>query len=91
MNGQINIEKMFAYIARDADGTEGLIGIMTPEGWMPLVGADLQRAASLKPYAQAMANELQSIVTLAVFSVREDLETLEVNRTTKKGEDNEGN
>jgi hypothetical protein len=80
MRGDLNIETLYAFIVRDDDGTEGLIGTMTPTGWMPLVGADLQRAASLEPIAQETADASGKCVTLAHFSVRENVKEIAPNR-----------
>lgn len=85
MKGQLNIEALYAFIIRDDDGTEGLIGTMTPTGWIPLVGADLQRAASLERIAQRTADASGKCVTLAHFSVREDVKEIAPNRQAKTG------
>lgn len=85
MNGDLNIEQMFAFIVRDpADGTEGVIGTMTPTGLMPLVGADPERASSLIPIAQETANLMGVTVTLALFSKRENVDSFEPNKTIPK-------
>lgn len=83
MKGQLNIDALYAFIVRDDDGTEGLMGTMTPTGWMPMVGADLQRAASLEPIAQNLANASGKCVTLAHFSVRENVKEITPNRQEK--------
>lgn len=76
MDGQFRILSMWAFVAVDEDGTEGVVGATTPLGFMPLVGADLARIESLKPYAQQVATVSGRPVTLAHFSVRTDQETL---------------
>jgi hypothetical protein len=81
MKGQINIEKITAYIMRDQDGTEGIIGSLTPTGWMPLIGADIDRITQLEPIAQRMADATGLSITVAQFSVRENVREIAPNRT----------
>ncbi len=77
------IEEMYAYIAHEKGDPddEGLTAIMAPIGgftqWMPMVGADEARMMSLKEKAQEIANTTGQKITLVVFSVRTDLETIE--------------
>jgi hypothetical protein len=72
------IEEMFAYIAKDpADGSEGVTGFRGPDGWMPMVGADIERALSLRDMAKAIARQSGQTVRLVRFSVREVLEVIE--------------
>ena len=76
MKGQERIDEMFAFIVVDTDGTEGVPAIQTPTGAMPLMGADMARVESIRPFAEGMA-KCGLKVTLAKFSVREDLEVIE--------------
>lgn len=47
------IDEMFAFIIEDSGPEdEGIIGISTPSGWMPLVGADMKRVDLLRPMAR---------------------------------------
>lgn len=51
MSGDV-ITELFAFVATDnEDGNEGIIGLMTPDGMMPMIGADLARVESLKKIA----------------------------------------
>lgn len=78
MKGQFRILSLWAFTQVDEDGTEGVIGATVPGlGLTPLVGADLARIASLKPYAQAVAKTTGRPVTLSHFSVRTDQEVLQ--------------
>lgn len=76
------IEEMYAYIAHEKDDpddegvTAFLQGHPLMRQWMPMVGADEKRMASLKPMAQSIANTTGQKVTLVKFSVRTDLETI---------------
>ncbi|GAH83034.1 unnamed protein product, partial [marine sediment metagenome] len=46
------IEEMYAFVAEDTGpDDEGVVGVNTGCGWMPLVGADMARVESLKPIA----------------------------------------
>lgn len=66
------IEEMFAFVAVD-DGIEGIVGINTPSGWAPLVGADMKRVDSLIPLAREIAKKSGKEIRLLKFSEREDL------------------
>ena len=71
------IESMFAFVAEDTGpDDEGVIGTKTPEGWMPLVGADMARVDSLRPIAEAIARQLGKPVKLLRFGTREELEVI---------------
>lgn len=72
------IKELFAFIICDkSEQDEGVPGVSTPQGIMPLMGADFERAKSLRGIAQTLANESGKTITLAKFSVREDVETLQ--------------
>jgi len=78
MRGQLRIDRLFAFIALDEDGTEGLIGHYQPDGtWTPLVGADMARVDSLRPIVVDIATQTDRRITLAVFSNRDNVETFE--------------
>lgn len=52
------ITEMFAFVATDAGpDDEGVMAMWTPGGWMPMVGADIARAVSLRPIADQIAKE----------------------------------
>lgn len=74
MDGQERILSIFAFIVTDDDGTEGVPALSSG---MPLVGADLARVASLRPFAQMAADAYGKPVTLAHFSVRTDQEVIQ--------------
>lgn len=47
--------EMFAFVATEKNGDEGLIAAQTEDGsWMPLVGSDLARVHSLIPVAEGI-------------------------------------
>ena len=71
------IDEMYAFVMVDPeDDTEGVIGFRSPQGWMPMVGADLKRVESLKQVAQEMSDELGRPVTVLRFTVREEIGTI---------------
>lgn len=74
------ITSIHAFISVDPeDGDEGVIAQQMWDGsWMPLIAADETRLEILRPVAQAIAWRTEREVKLVRFSVREDIETLEV-------------
>lgn len=45
--------------------------------WIPLVGADMARADSLKPIAKEMARKFGLKIKLIKFTARTEIETIE--------------
>lgn len=74
-----SIDRMYAYIATDPEGSgEGIAAHFMPgQGWMPLVGADMERMNSLRPIAQKLADAGGRRIVLAHFEDRRDIEVLE--------------
>ena len=70
------ITEMYAFVAKDEDG-EGVIGMKTEDGWMPLVGADMARVASLIPHALAVAKASGKEVVLKKFELVETVPVTE--------------
>lgn len=71
----LKIEKMYAYITLEGE-QEGVIGFHSGMGWVPLVGADTDRAKSYRPVAQDIANRTGKEVKLIFFSQREEVEVI---------------
>lgn len=70
------ITEMWAWVADDDTG-EGVTGFKAADGtWMPLVGADPDRARSLRPIAEDIAKLTGRPVTLLRFTDRTDVETI---------------
>jgi len=68
------IEEMYAFVAEDSGpDDEGIVGMGTKAGWMPLVGADMTRVESLKPIARNIAAQTGKKIKLLHFTHREDL------------------
>ena len=78
------IEAIYAYITHEKGDPddEGVTAFLPPltSQWMPMVGADEKRMASLRPMAQELANATGQRITLVKFSVRTDLETIDPKR-----------
>lgn len=78
------IEAMYAYVAHEKGDSddEGITAFLPGPSaqWMPMVGADEKRMASLRPMAQELANALGQTITLVKFSVRTDLERIDPKR-----------
>jgi hypothetical protein len=66
------ITEMFAFVVEDrGPNDEGLVGMQMPDGsWMPFVGADPKRVASLMPLAQEIADRYQKPVRILRFTTR---------------------
>ena len=73
MKGQLRIDEMYAFTIVDEDGTEGVIGMNTSDGWIPFTGADMARVDSIKPIAQKIAKETGKKITVLKFTNRETL------------------
>ncbi len=73
------ITEMYAFVVEDTGpDDEGVVAIQSQEGeqghlWLPLVGADMKRVASLKPLALGIGLQLGKPVKLIHFTNREDL------------------
>lgn len=70
MKGQLSIDMMYAFIVLDDDGTEGVVALMTDNGYMPMMGADMAMVDKLRPSVQQAANDLGKDVSLVVFTSR---------------------
>ena len=67
------IEAIYAWVATESDGGEGICSALMGDVHMPLVGADRQRMESLRPYAEAAARHFGVPVRLVRFSTLETL------------------
>lgn len=71
-----SIDALYAWVATDSDGGEGVCSAQIGDVHMPLVGADIDRMKSLRPYAQTLRAATGYPVRLVRFSQRDDLEEL---------------
>lgn len=77
MNGQVRIEKMYAFIVVDHDNTEGIPAFPLPNGTiMPMVGADRARLDDLRPIAEEFARQRGLSVEVVVFTTRMHVDTI---------------
>jgi hypothetical protein len=75
------IEQMFAFICEDQPNDEGVVGVPFDGNHIsPLVGADMERVESLKPFAQLVADKLGKKIKIVVFSKREEIGLIEPRR-----------
>lgn len=72
----MKIEKMFAFVAEDGKGGEGVCGTLMGNKWVALVGADLERVEVLRPIAQDIANMTKQNIKLIYFSERTEMEVI---------------
>jgi len=87
VKGQLHIDELYAFIVLDSDGTEGVPAVSCPSevvglgfggiALLPLMGADMKRVEALRVYVQHDPMLKGRKVTLARFSVREDLEVIQ--------------
>jgi hypothetical protein len=64
------IERLYAWIATEPDGGEGVCACLVGGVNMPLIGADLARVESLRPQARAVMLSAGCPVRLVEFSTR---------------------
>lgn len=76
MKGVPEVTSLYAFVARDEDGTEGLAAFHTGQGWMPMVFADAARAERMLPKARDIANDSGRDVELVKFATRSHLRTI---------------
>jgi len=68
------IQSLWAWLSVDPiDGNEGVLGMYTPVGWMPLIASDKVRLAEYRKVAEQIVQTSGIKARLAKFSVREDI------------------
>jgi hypothetical protein len=70
------IDALYAWVATEPDGGEGVCAALIGNTMYPLVGADIDRVTSLREYAAEARRVSGYPVRLVRFSRREDLEEL---------------
>ena len=69
------IDTVYAFIANDEDGSEGIPAFVAENNLvMPMIAADMDRVETLRPIAEEMAMMKNIVITLAQFDQRTDLE-----------------
>ena len=72
------ITEMYAFVSEDTGPEdEGVVAENFGGVWMPLVGADMARAESLKPLARMVARKTGKPIKLLHFTNCEELEVIE--------------
>lgn len=71
------IKAIHAFVTKDnPGGDEGIIGMATQAGWIPLIAADQERLEQLREYAQEFADKHGLNIKLVRFTQREDIEEI---------------
>lgn len=71
------VHTIYAWVAEDASGEEGIVAIPTALGVMPALGADIERVMSYRDVIQRMVAPVRKKpVTLRRFHVTGDIETI---------------
>ena len=68
------IERIYAWVATEPDGGEGIVSAQLGDTHFPLIGADKARIESLREYAQLAGKVTGFPVHLVLFSERTILE-----------------
>lgn len=77
------IDELYAFIAEDqGPDDEGVIALQSTSGttgeriWLPLVGADMARVESLRPFAEGIGRKTGKKIKLCKFDHRQELEEI---------------
>ena len=77
MSMPLTIDAIYAWVAIESNGAEGVCATTVGGLVMPLIGADIDRIKSLRPFAEQTYALTGRPVHLLRFSRREDLEIIE--------------
>jgi hypothetical protein len=72
------IARLYAWIATEPDGGEGVCAMLLQGRWTPLIGADGERIQSLRDHAGQIARETGYPVALKVFGEGVVIDRIEV-------------
>lgn len=70
------IEKLYAWIAEEDDGSQGIIAYFEMNRAIPLVGPDKARVEAYREFMQDLARQHHKRIFLMEFSSRTILETI---------------
>lgn len=84
MTEKLKLDKLFCFMSEDETG-EGVCGFKTAEGWMPMVGGDMARVASLMEMAQHISNSTGKPIHLLEFDARKLIKTILPNEDKTDG------
>ncbi len=71
------LQELYAFVSKNEDGSEGIIGMPSPQGVVPMFTADEKHLPKLLEGAQLFANHMNRQITVLKFSVREEHTVLE--------------
>jgi len=70
--------EIYAVVASDQEGNEGIMGMLSPEGWVPLVSCRWHDMEMLRPHLKEIAQAQKHVrVIIRKFSAALDIETIE--------------
>ncbi len=70
--------EIYAVVSRDDDGNEGITGMLSPDGWVPLVTCKLRDIDMLRPHLAEMAQaDPKAKFVIRKFGQAVDIETIE--------------
>lgn len=71
------IEKLYAWIAEEDNGSQGIIAFAKPDGgWLPLVGANRTVIEAYRNFAADLSYKFKKKIFLMEFSTQKILETI---------------
>jgi hypothetical protein len=70
----LKITELFAFVTLDEEGDEGLMGFHTPDGWVPMIGADMARISDLQIMADNISRKTGIVYTLKKFKLASEEE-----------------
>ncbi|KKL12546.1 hypothetical protein LCGC14_2534710, partial [marine sediment metagenome] len=70
------IIELYAFIATDNNGDEGITAMLVGNKWLPMVGADMDRIESLRPVAEKIAGIHGQKIIIAKFTNRVHIEDI---------------
>lgn len=70
------IERIWAWVSSDTSGEDGIIAYVGENGAIPLIGSDMERIESFRPYVEKIAQASGRPITLRAFGEMKTLETV---------------
>jgi hypothetical protein len=71
------LQELYAFVSKNENGNEGIIGMPSPQGVIPMFTADKKNLPKLLEGARLFANAMDQSITVLKFSNREEYETIE--------------
>jgi hypothetical protein len=72
-DGELSTQRIYAWLANEHNGAEGLLTVPTTDGMLPLVSTDRGVALSWSPLAETAGSLRQTQAHLVVFQRSETL------------------